>query len=75
MVWTGLVAPAGLPEDIKQILEKAVENTVADPTFKSKVEQLGDYTQWKSGEGMLETVIAESKTWTRVVEQSAGTTK
>jgi tripartite-type tricarboxylate transporter receptor subunit TctC len=39
--WYGLVVPAGTPDEIKQKIRAAMVETIADPTVKAKLAELG----------------------------------
>ena len=41
--WMALFAPAGIPEEVKNVLVPAVEKTIKNPELKSKIEKMGGY--------------------------------
>lgn len=70
VVWTAIVAPKGLPDDIRVKLESALKSVVDDQSFVGKVQDLGDQVAWKTGPETRERVEQEVQTWTRVVQST-----
>lgn len=70
VVWTALVAPAGLPDTIRDMLEDKLASVVGDPDFIAQVKKLGDQVQWRSGDDTKKRASAERDTWTRVVKDT-----
>ncbi len=57
--WYALLAPAGVPEEVKKVLIPAIEKTIEDPELKAKVEKLeGFIVDYKPPED-LKTLMAE----------------
>ncbi|MGB3289426.1 MAG: tripartite tricarboxylate transporter substrate binding protein [Burkholderiaceae bacterium] len=75
VVWTGIVAPVGVPEDIRARLEQELSRVVADDKFVAQVEKLGDQVQWRTGEQLRQRVESESAVWARVVKNTNLTLK
>ena len=48
--WRGIVAPAGLPEDVATKLREAVGKVVSDDAYLSFMKERGYATQWTPGE-------------------------
>lgn len=48
--WRGIIAPKGLPADVKAKLEKALEETFKDKEFRSRMTAMGDFVDYRSGE-------------------------
>lgn len=70
VVWTAVVAPAGLPEPIREKLEGLLESVVNDPAFIEQVNRLGDRVMWRTGPDTLKRATLERETWTRVVKDT-----
>jgi tripartite-type tricarboxylate transporter receptor subunit TctC len=57
--WYALLAPAGVPEEVKKVLVPAIEKTIKNPELKAKVEKLeGFIVDYKPPED-LRTLMAE----------------
>lgn len=70
MVWTALVAPAGLPLDIEKKIQAAVKAVMSDPSMISKVEHQGDIVDWRSGSETKNRAVKEMDMWKRVAKSS-----
>ncbi|MCC2594859.1 tripartite tricarboxylate transporter substrate binding protein [Pusillimonas sp. MFBS29] len=70
VVWTAVVAPKGLPDDIRAKLESALKSVVDDESFVAKVEDLGDQVAWKTSADTRKRVEQDGQTWTRVVQST-----
>jgi tripartite-type tricarboxylate transporter receptor subunit TctC len=46
--WFALYAPAGVPEEVKQILVPAIEKAIKTPEMRPKIEKLGFVVDYKS---------------------------
>ena len=46
--WTGLFAPAGVPDEVKRVLIPAIEKAIKNPELEAKVQKLGFIAQYKS---------------------------
>src|SRR5690606_13937366 len=73
VVWTALVAPAGLPDDIRGQLQDRLEEVVHDPAFVKQVHQLGDHVVWRTGRATRARGAHERETRTRVVKATGRT--
>ena len=60
--WHGLVAPAGLPEDVKKVLVPAVEKAVKHPEGKGKIEALGYVVDYKGPEEFKKLITDDFQT-------------
>ncbi len=70
LTWTAIVAPAGLPDDIKKKLEGELKNVVSEEHFIKQVENLGDTVAWKSSKQTEEQVGKEIGIWKKVVKDA-----
>lgn len=70
MVWTALVAPANLPVDIQEKLQKALKDVMHDETVIEKVEQQGDIVLWKNAEDTKNKTEEEIQMWGSVAVKS-----
>jgi tripartite-type tricarboxylate transporter receptor subunit TctC len=46
--WFGFYAPAGIPDEVKNVLVPAIEKVIKDPVLKAKTEKLGFIVDYKS---------------------------
>jgi tripartite-type tricarboxylate transporter receptor subunit TctC len=59
--WFALFAPAGIPEEVKQVLIPAIETTVKNPELGAKIEKLGFIVDYKSPSESRELMMSEYK--------------
>ncbi|WP_142846083.1 tripartite tricarboxylate transporter substrate binding protein [Telmatospirillum sp. J64-1] len=67
--WKGIIAPKGLPEDVRLKLADALEKTFQDETFIQRMNELGEFIDYRPGpayeelarrdSGIAETVIRD----------------
>lgn len=69
VVWTALVAPAGLPSEVQSKLETALEKVVNNPEFEQQVQKMGDRVDWQTGIQTQERVKQEADVWQRVAQE------
>lgn len=67
-LWNGLLAPAGLPDDILEIIHEAVVRGINDPSSKTKIEAVGAVVVGNSPEEFAEQIEADVAKWTAVAE-------
>ncbi|KAA5604192.1 tripartite tricarboxylate transporter substrate binding protein [Roseospira marina] len=48
--WKGIIAPKGLPEDVLATLKDAFKATFTDPDFVSKMEEMGEFVEYRDGD-------------------------
>ncbi len=70
VLWSGLFAPAGTPEDIVQTLQQAVSNAMQDATVQERLTQLGVIPVGSSSEHLAETVSTQIAEYTRVAKNA-----
>jgi len=59
--WRGLVAPAGLPEDIASQLEAAMEDIFNDEDFRSTMTSRGFGLRWRDSEAFRQFMLSEQE--------------
>jgi tripartite-type tricarboxylate transporter receptor subunit TctC len=60
--WHGLIAPAGLTEEVKKVLVPAVEKAVKHPEAKAKIEALGYVVDYKGPEEFRKLIAEDYQT-------------
>ncbi|SAI65865.1 lipoprotein [Bordetella ansorpii] len=68
--WYGMVAPAGTPADVVEILNAAMRKAVADPKFKELVEPLGYVIEPSSPQAFTQFVADEQARWGKVIRDA-----
>jgi len=68
--WTGVVAPAGLPPALCAQLNRALNDLIATPGFRARLEVLGVEPRGGTPEDFVAWIAEERARWTRVVAQS-----
>jgi tripartite-type tricarboxylate transporter receptor subunit TctC len=68
--WTGLVAPAGLADDRRTVLNRALNQLIADPGFRAKLDALGVTPRGGTPGDFAAWIADERARWTRVVAVS-----
>jgi tripartite-type tricarboxylate transporter receptor subunit TctC len=69
-LWSGVIAPAGLPRPILEKLNKAVNAAIAAPVTKERFEQLGSEGGGGTPEEFGELIRRDSAKWADVVKRS-----
>jgi len=59
--WCALFSPAGIPEEVKQILIPAIEKTVKNPELSAKIEKLGFISEYKSPIELKQLMVKQYK--------------
>jgi tripartite-type tricarboxylate transporter receptor subunit TctC len=67
-VWGGLVAPKGLPPEIKQKLESACKTAVNSTVYKARAQAANNPLVWRTGEQFKTFALAEHERFKRVVK-------
>lgn len=49
--WKGILAPQGLPEDVRATLVEALQASITDPEFVAKMEEMGEFVDYRDPEG------------------------
>lgn len=65
--WAGLLAPAGTPRAIVDVLNQEVRKALLIPAVRSRLEEMGGEAKGSSPEEMKAMVSAELQKWTQVV--------
>jgi tripartite-type tricarboxylate transporter receptor subunit TctC len=68
--WFGMGAPAKTPKDVIAILNKGINEALADPKMKPRFDDLGGAPMGGSPEDFGKIVVAETEKWKKVVEFS-----
>ena len=66
--WFGVVAPAGLPADVLEKLNKAVNDALKDPDYRQIVESQGAEVVGGTPEEFTAFVKEETKRWTALIK-------
>jgi tripartite-type tricarboxylate transporter receptor subunit TctC len=69
-LWSGVIAPAGLPRPILDRLNKAINAAIVAPGTKERFEQLGSEGGGGSPEQFAELIRRDSAKWADVVRRS-----
>lgn len=68
--WTGIVAPVGLPKPILARLNAEIQQMVAGPSFREKVNAIGSEPMSGTTEQFSAFIRAESAKWADVIRRS-----
>ena len=68
--WTSLVGPAGLPKDIVDKLNAAVNRAIQSEGFKTRFAAIGDEAAGGTPQDLADTIAKDSAKWKGVVERS-----
>ena len=68
--WTSLVGPAGLPKDIVDKLNAAVNRAIRSEGFKTRFAAIGDEPAGGTPQDLADTIARDSAKWKGVVERS-----
>ena len=68
-VWGGLVAPKGLPTDVRNKLEAACKTAVNSTAYKARAQAANNPLVWRTGEQFKAFALAEHERFKRVVAQ------
>jgi tripartite-type tricarboxylate transporter receptor subunit TctC len=68
-LWLALFAPAGMPEDVKGKLTKAVQGVAAKPEFKAQLANVGATPRGTSPAESAEFIKVESAKWKQVITE------
>jgi tripartite-type tricarboxylate transporter receptor subunit TctC len=68
--WFGMGAPAKTPPDVIAVLNKAINEGLADPKLKPRFEDLGGAPMGGTPEDFGKIVVSETEKWKKVVEFS-----
>jgi len=68
--WNGLLAPKGLPDDIRRILHDASVRALNDPDTKAKLNSLGGTIVGNSPEAFKAVIARDTAQWKRVAHEA-----
>jgi len=68
--WNGLLAPKGLPKDIRDKLHKASVQALADPQLRQRLAELGGTVVASSPNDFAVVIANDVATWKRVAATS-----
>jgi tripartite-type tricarboxylate transporter receptor subunit TctC len=68
--WSGVIGPAGMPRDIVDKLNAAINRAIATPAFKARFGVIGDELAGGSPEVFAETIRKDSAKWADVIKRS-----
>lgn len=68
--WNGILAPAGLPDDIAQKLNQAINRVLSTEEAKSYLFSLGQYPFTGTTEEFRNHIASETKNWQQVIEKA-----
>lgn len=66
--WFGVIAPAGLPADVLEKLNTAVNDALKDPDYRQIVESQGAQVVGGTPEEFTAFVKEETKRWTALIK-------
>ncbi len=66
--WNVLLAPPGTPQEVAVVLEAALQKTLADPEFKTHLEQQGSQVYTGTQDEYQNFIAAERSKWQRIVQ-------
>jgi len=69
-VWTALIAPAGIPESAREVLQTALGKALQDPKFLNHLARTGDVTLPGDSEAFRKRIRNEQTLWKNVMEVS-----
>jgi tripartite-type tricarboxylate transporter receptor subunit TctC len=67
--WHAMIAPAGLPEEVKKVLVPAVERAIKHPEGKGKIEALGYVVDYKGPEEMKKLIVEDLQTAKEIAQK------
>lgn len=71
LVWSGVVAPKGLPSDVRDKLKKAVDKSLSSPTYLQLVKDFGNEPATPSSAAELDTFVnSEREKWRGVIQRT-----
>jgi len=68
--WFGMGAPKGTPADVIAVLNKAINDLLAEPAMIAKLADLGGTTIAGSPADFGKVIVAETEKWSKVVKES-----
>jgi tripartite-type tricarboxylate transporter receptor subunit TctC len=71
--WFGMGVPAKTPKDVIAVLNKVMNEVLADPKMKTRIADLGGAPMSGTPEDFGKIIVAETEKWKKVVEFSGAT--
>jgi putative tricarboxylic transport membrane protein len=68
--WNALSAPAGLPDDVLQVLNREINAALADPELQEKARQFGMDARGSTPEAMRARMERDIKRWAGVIDNA-----
>jgi tripartite-type tricarboxylate transporter receptor subunit TctC len=68
--WTGVIAPAGLPQAVLDKLNAASNKAVQSDTFKARIAEIGDDVAGGAPDAFAALIASESKKWGEVIQRA-----
>ena len=68
--WTGIIAPAGLPQAVLARLNTAVNEAIRSSLFKERFDLIGDEPAGGTPQDFADTIKRDSARWSEVVRRS-----
>jgi tripartite-type tricarboxylate transporter receptor subunit TctC len=68
--WNGIFAPAGTPQEIVDILNKAIREAVAEPDVKEKFSKLGVRAEASSPDELKQRLKNDIEKWAAVIQKA-----
>ncbi len=68
--WTGIIAPAGLPQPLIDKLNAAVNEAIRSPIFTERFALIGDEPAGGTPQDFADTIRRDSARWAEVVKRS-----
>ncbi|MCB8889222.1 Bug family tripartite tricarboxylate transporter substrate binding protein [Vreelandella malpeensis] len=67
--WKGVIAPVGLPDDVKETLSEALRQTFEDEEFLARMEEMGEFVDYRSADDFRELAERDSATAEEIIRQ------
>ncbi|MGP9674444.1 MULTISPECIES: Bug family tripartite tricarboxylate transporter substrate binding protein [Halomonas] len=67
--WKGVIAPKGLPDDVKETLSEALRETFQDEEFLARMEEMGEFVDYRSADEFRELAESDSATAEEIIRQ------
>ena len=68
--WSGVIAPAGVPKQIVDKLNAAINRAIQSPAFKDRFDKIGDEPAGGTPEEFAVTIASDSKKWGEVIQRA-----
>lgn len=66
--WFSIFGPKGLPADVTERLQKAIQTALADPALKERLKGLDITPEYGNGPVLKERILKDVKNWTAFIE-------